>query len=779
MMRKVDGTVGTDRPSYAAGPHEKLRGAALYGADLLLPDTLCGKILLSDVPHARIKRIDLSGAERLSGVRAVVTALDFPSIMGGGFLLDRPMSSMASDRIRYAGEPVAAVAAEDEATALEALRAIQIEYDELPAVLDHEQAFADSSVLVHETMGSYDVGRDRKEYVHPQPGTNICHHYKIRKGDVEAGLRSADVVLEATYRVPRIHHAPMEPHACLAQATDDRILVYASSQAPHMMAPQLAQLFGLPLERIRFVASTVGGGFGNKIRMLIEPIAVRLSQKAGRPVRIALDRYEEFVMFGGQHPVTIAVKTGARNDGTLVAHQVTLLWDGGAYCGSGWIPATYGGMYATSVYSVQNIKIDSYLLYTNTVTPLAHRTFGPKQVGWAIESHMDELARRLGIDSLEFRLKNLGHELATGEDVGELPLRECLEEAARTIGWGQSANRSENGTLRGVGIAGYIKASQPSSPSHANVEIDPDGAVTVRTGVPDIGQGSNLVLAQIAARVLGVDWRQVRVISGDTRHTPSDPATLSNRVTYHSGNAVKLAGEDVRNKLLDLSSEMLEADRDDLEIVDGQIGVKGSPSRRLRVGDVAERFAASFPLQGDGLFRGHGSVNWDTETGQVRDSAAAFWDASAAGVEVEVDPQTGEITINRLVVVVDPGMAINRKLVEEQVIGGAAMGVGMTLYEEQLYSEGHLENASFMYYVLPSVEEVPTITPILAEQPYRDGPFGAKGMAEGPLLAVAPAIGNAVREATGTRICDLPLTAERVWQALRLQHREVKEALNQ
>ncbi len=748
---------------------EKVTGRSIYGVDARLPGMLFARILRSPYAHARILRIDTSEAERIAGVHAVVTCTDLPDRRVGLALKDEYV--LARDKVRYIGEPVAAVAAVDPESADEALRAIRVDYDELEPVFDAREAMRDGAPRIHEDLARYQQSSYITRFIQPIPDSNVASHIKLRKGDVAAGFEAADLVLEETFYCPRMHHCYMEPHAVLAQYTRDKITVWSNGQRAFDIRTYMADLFGLPMSKVRVINTMIGGGFGGKITAKLEPIAVALSRKSHRPVKLVLTRQEEFQGFGGGHSAWVKIKSGATKEGRLTAREMEVIWDAGACADLGVSVALLAGVVgAAGPYRIPNLKIDSYLVYTNKVNPTALRGMGMQQVAWAVESQTDELAEKCGIDPVEFRMKNAfqeGDRSATGEVLESVSVKECLQRVADAMEWGK-APKTPN---RGKAICAWHKFSAPGTTSSAAVKVNADGSITLLTGSSEIGQGSKTVLAQIAAEELGVSLDEVSVISGDTDATPFDHGSFSSRVTHHTGNAVKFAAEDARRQLLQMAAEMMrpsEITAEALELKDHRIFVKRVPETGLPLAEVALAAQLRYgnPILGKGSFRGRGSHRLDPESGQSDQPAASEWIYIAQGAEVEVDPESGVIRIVKLVGAYDCGKAINPLSARGQIMGGVMMGVGLSLYEEMAYEEGQIVNPNFMDYMIPTISEAPPMEVILVENPHPLGPYGAKGIGEASIVLIPPAVGNALHRATGARLKELPLSPDRVLNAL-------------
>ena len=745
----------------------KVRGTAVYVADMQMPGLCHGKILRSSIPHGRVTRVDATGALGVRGVIAALTRDDLMTDRGidpfyGPVFKDQ--SIVAVDKVRHVGDPVAAVAALDLDAAEEALERIVVEYEELPAAFDVGDALEPGAPLVHEKVRRSPGGFADLAGVDPIEGTNICTHYKLRYGDVEQGFRESERIFEATYALPTTQHAALEAHGCIAAVeAGGRIVVWSATQNPFVVRTQLANIFKVPVSRVRVAAPYLGGGYGSKVYPKLEPLAVALALKARRPVRILLTRDEVFLTIT-KHAATIRVKTGVKNDGTLVARQCEMLLDTGAYAEIGPRVAMKSGMTAAGPYRIPHVKVDALAVYTNKPPAGAFRGFGVSQSAWAIESQMDEIARALGIDPLEMRLKNAyeeGSEFVTGERLTSIGLKSCLERAAAAIGWADRAPQATaGGKRRGKGIACLIKGTITPSVSAAALRLSEDGSITLFTGTVEMGQGSETLLASIAATELGIPLERVHVVAGDTDVVPYDLTTSSSRSTFHMGKAVQLAARDLCLQLADITAEEY-----------------GVPSPEVRFSQGKVRFGETTLEYGEVLFKrygmpggtiiGQGEVRTQTLVGPGEKMASVFWFVGAGAVEVEVNPDTGQLKIVNYAAAVDVGKAINPQGCRQQLTGAAITGMGQALYEELAFDDGRPVNANLIDYILPSLGDMPgAMEAITVEVPHGQGPFGAKGIGETALIPVAPAIANAVQDAVGVRIKELPLTAEKVFFAL-------------
>jgi len=740
---------------------EKVTGRAVYGVDLKMRGLLHAKVLRSPIAHGRVLNVDTSRAERLPGVKAVATGKDLVGRYGT-VVQDQP--AYCGDKVRYIGDPVAGVAALDEETAEAALALIQVDYEELTPVLDPFRAMEPGAPLVHEDLGRYWVG----PMFHPVSGTNICNHFKLRKGDVEEGFRGSDFVAEHTFTTPTIQHCHLEPHVCIAKhEPSGQITFWSSTQHPYTVRREMARLLGLPVNRVRVVVPAVGGGFGGKVGVKVEPLCAALAMKVkgNRPVKLTLTREEEFHATAVRHASTIRIKAGVRGDGTLTALKTHVVLDTGAYADAGPVVARSMGMALSGPYRLPHVWGDVYCVYTNKVIAGAFRGLGIPQLMWAVESMMDILAEGIGMDPVAFRLRNAleeGDVSSTGQTLHSVGIKECITRAAQAIGWGKKLEAN-----RGIGFGTLYKMTQTPSSSAAFVKLGEDGSAEVLASTVDIGQGSSTILAQIAAEELGLDVKTVKVVAPDTNVTPFDHGTASSRSTFHMGNAVRQAAADAREQLFAIAAEELEASPHDLEARGGFIYVKGVPGG-IPISQIpmGVTYGRGKPVIGRGTYSVPDATPLDPDTGQGA-YPAVFWLYGAQAAEVLVDPATGKVEVLRLVSAHDLGRVINPLNCRQQVEGAAVMGIGFALTEELVFQDGKPVNMNFTDYRIPTALDIPETVPIFIEARHEHGPYGAKGVGEPALGPTAPAIGNAIYHAIGVRITDLPITPEKVLAALK------------
>ena len=751
----------------------KVTGAAQYTADIRLPGMLQVRVLRSQYAHARLVSVDASKAAALPGV-VVLTRDDLVDMdpYFGPVVRDQPI--VAIDKVRFVGDVIAAVAAERRDVAEEALDLIDVEYEELPSAVDPVLAMEATAPVIHEGRRTPDVQFLDMRSVHFQPNSNVCSVYRVADGDVEAGFAQADEIFEDTYTTPMIQHGHIEPHATIGYwDPQGKLTIHSATQNPSVIRTQLAELFGLPENMVRVTAPHVGGGYGAKTYPKLEPLVAAMARKARRPVQWVLSR-EEVFLTSVRHAAVVTIKTGVKRDGTIVARRVSTVYDTGAYADIGPRTAKNGGYVSGGPYRIPNIELTSYCVYTNRPPAGAFRGFGVSQVCWAYESQMDDIARRLAIDPVELRLKNLvqeGDTFVTGDTLVSVGLNECLRQAAEAIGWTGTAAASaiptdRPGTVRGKGVACMIKSTMTPSNSAASVRLNADGSAQLLTSSVEIGQGSTTSLAQIVADAIGIDVGRVSVSLPDTDVTPYDQSTSSSRTTFSMGHAARQAGVQIREQLLEAAASELEISPDDLELNDGRIEVKGAPQRSMTIPQVVRGMFGTPVGSLFGSFDFQTAGGLDPATGKGR--ASAFWFLSAASAEVEVDIETGKVRVLAMATAVDAGKAINPVQCHLQNEGSMLTALGSALFEEMAFEGGQPINASFVEYMLPSMEDSPQrFSSLLVETPHPDGPYGAKGVGEAAIGSVAPAIGNAVANALdGVRIRELPIRPDRVVAAL-------------
>ena len=731
---------------------EKASGRAQFSGDVEVPRMLHGKVLRAEFAHARIASIDASAAESMPGVVSVLVGSELEHFDPhyGHAIKDRPI--LAIDRVRFHGEPVAAVAAEDEATAEAALRAIEVDYDELPVVGTIAEATAEDAPLVHEDELRpglfHGLGRL------PEREGNVCYRYRLDAGSVELSEAEAELSVEGEYEFPAVYQYSMETHTVVADFGDGEITLWASCQHPFLVRAEIADLFNLPLGSVRVIVPYLGGGFGSKSYTKMEPITAALSWKAQRPVRIQ-NSVEESMLTSRRHGMRCRMKTTATREGKLLSRSVRLWLDTGAYADNGPRVCATAGDAAPGPYGWEAVHVDAGCVYSNTSPSGSYRAFGAVHLQWIGELQVDGLARQAGIDPLEMRRRNL---LRPGEavrpDGSGKPLDADLvgdvEKAAAAVAWAEP-----KGEWTGRGVSVGLLAAGAHPVSRANVRMEADGSVEVNVGTTEMGQGARTVMAQIAAHELAIDLSRVTMQGADTRFTPYDRSTGASRSTTLAGLAVQRAAADLRERLLETAAEAWATERAQLEVVDGI--VRGAGRQASYVELIAERFGFV-----GGEVVGEGEVRPEQGSGSYAEGPV-FWEVCVAAAEVVVDPETGRVTVERMATIADVGKAINPLLVERQDEGAVLQGVGNALFEELVFDDGLLTNGNLLDYRVPRVDDMPAqMRGIIVENGDGPGPYGAKGCGEGAQAATPAAIATALADA-GVLMNELPFTPERVW----------------
>lgn len=750
-----ESTLGRDTPQVNA--RSKVLGRALYAGDIHLPGMLHGKVLRSPHARARIRSIDTRAARALPGVKAVVTGDDAPGTRWGVSHKDRHI--LAKGQVRFCGEEVAAVAAVSEDIALDALDLIRVEYEEEPPLLDPELALADGAARVH-------AGHD-----------NVSHRIRYHRGDVDAALAQAAVVHEARYSTHPQYAGYLEPMATVAMLdADGRLQVWASTQSVFLARARLAAALEWPVSRIRVSAPTVGGGFGAKI---IEDanslIAALLALRAGRPVRLVNSRIEDFLGSCSSLPERIDLTLGMTREGLIVAKDVRILADCGAYSGLCAEVMHVSAMRSDNMHRLSNVRCDATLVYTNNPPHGAFRGFGGTQMLFALNSHIDTMAGLLGLDPVEIHRRNAigrGETSVHGWHIGSTGLLECMDQCTSAIGWAERRARPrDRGSLRrGVGMATAMHVSGNRTignwdGSTVVVKVNEDGRVVVHCAEGDMGQGAMTMLAQVVAHELDLPVDHVHVAAPDTDAAPFCIGSLASRVTIVSGNAAIVAARRARDTLLGAASTLLQAPAAELELAAGKVRVRADHARTRSLAEVVRQHI--WRHGGEGV---HVSGTWDAQTRMfdqdLMGNIAPGYSFAAQAVEVEVDTQTGQVRLLQSFVSDDCGKALNPMAVHGQSNGAAAQAVGWTLYEQMRYENGRLVNGNFADYTMPTAESLPELRSGIVESDEPNGPHGAKGASETAILPGAAAIANAVHHAIGVRIRDLPITPEKVLAAL-------------
>ena len=744
---------------------DHVQGASLFIADIKVPGVVHGKILRSEYAHAEILNINSEKAERLEGVLAIATGKDVPRGYFGVDLRDQLV--FARRKVRHRGDAVAAVAAETEEIATRALKLIEVNYRPLPHVLDAEESMKLGAPIIHEKLSEYRLGFDTKRY------GNVCTVAEVDYGDLEAGFADADVIVEEKYSTGSQHQVSLETHGAIAKIdSGDRIKVWTSSQKPFAIRRYLSDSLEIPISRIRVIASKVGGGFGGKLEMNIEPYAVILAKKAGRPVRIIYSREEEFYCTGGRHSTRYRIRSGVKKDGTICAREIEFIYDTGAYSGNGPTTTTLVCQVSTGLYRIPNMRIDGYCVYTNKMNFGSCRGPSAPQTAFAIESHMDSLAKKIKMDPLQFRLKNLlnpGEKTGLGQVLKNIDYKAVLKTAADKCGWNQvkaeTEMNSKSSTKRGVGISCVFWLSGGWSAS-ASVKINEDGTVIVTTGATDMGTGYlYTAVPQIVAEKLGIDSNRVTIVIGDTDTTGYDHGIGGSRGAYTIGGVAEMAASKVKKKLLQAAAVKLKTSPEHLETKNGKIWIKNNPEACLTFQDIsyAEHMLYGGPLIGSAEYLPEME---DIDTTRVKGLSFSAFPGNTIGchiAQVNVETGTGQVEITRYIAAHDTGRVINPQAAEGQIEGGVAQGIGFALTEEMKFDEdGVMINNSITDYKLPVSTDVPEIVPLICEIPSQSGPHGAKGLGEPTMAPVAGAVANAVFDATGVKLFSTPMTPEKI-----------------
>jgi CO/xanthine dehydrogenase Mo-binding subunit len=745
------GQIGRSVPRLEA--REKVTGRAEYAHLMRVPGMLHGKIFRSTVAHGRIKSIDTSAAKKIPGVFRVITAEDvvkvIPNPYYGPAFHDQPI--LAMEKVRFVGEPVAVVLAADPHVAEAATQAIIAEYEELEPIYDEVEAMT-AKVYVHDELKPAGSFADLK-HLKGLKNTNLALNAKLRRGDVDKAESEAAHVFEHEFHTQKCLHVPLEPHASIADYKDSGLTIHSGSQGPSFVRSEIARLLGWPENKVRIKVPYLGGGYGGKLYIKLEALVTACSMIARRPVKIALTMEEAFYQIT-KHPCTVRIKTAVDKGGRITGRTCEVFWNGGAYADIGPRVTHKSGFLAGGPYDIDNVSIDSYAMYTNVTPAGALRGFGMPQLVFAHESHTDMMAAALKLDPVEFRRKNLLHEgrpQATGTILKSVAMETILDHVADRLHWKDKFDRGSGTIRRGRGLAVALKACVSPTTSVAIINVSADGSPTLYISTVDMGQGSDTGMAQIVGEVLNVPAESVRVIARDTDITPYDMGTLGSRSMFHMGHAVRLAAEDVRSKIEALRRELGEPEGSNTPVSGLFVKKYG-----MKAGNIV----------GSGSYKPD-YVAPDHETG-LSPEITPFWMAGGSGAEVEVDTETGRVRITKMINVVDCGTPVNPRIVETQISGAALMQLGFTLYEKMHLDNGQVTNASFADYRIPGISDLPGTMINEAIDAYQhNAPFGAKGVGESSTLCVSPAIANAIDDACGVRLMELPLTPETVFRALR------------
>ncbi|MGH2365026.1 MAG: xanthine dehydrogenase family protein molybdopterin-binding subunit [Chloroflexota bacterium] len=727
---------------------DKVTGRAVYGADIRLPNMLRGRVLRSPYAHANIKRIDTSKAAALPGVKAVVTGADWPGIsnkiedLGEDTvnLGDLAKNLLAVGKVLYKGHAVAAVAALDDATAQRALGLIEVEYEQLPVVLDVRESMKPGATLLDDKRFTDSLGTKSSE------PSNVARHVRFELGDVAKGFAQADVTLEHEYRTTMVHQGYIEPHNATALwGADDNLTVWCSTQGAFSVRDNLVELLKHPTGKIKVVPLEIGGGFGGKLGIYLEPLAALLSKKTGRPVQLSMSRTEVFEASGPAPGTSISIKMGATKDGRITAAQADLAYEDGAYPGAG---AGAGCMCMLAPYDIPNILLDGRDTVVNKPKTAAYRAPSAPQAAFAAESLLDELAEKLGLDPLELRMKNASHEgtrQVNGQTFRRIGYIETVEAAKASAHFASPLGAPAPGKKRGRGVAsGFWFNGGFKSSAYAQVNVD--GSVSLVEGSVDIG-GTRASIGMQLAETLGIPFDKVKPTVADTDGVGYNAMTGGSRTTFASGWAAYEVGMDIRRQLLDRAAEYMERAADDLEYVDGEVRSKTGDSKMTFAELAAKVNGRGAPLVGRAAVSPMGA-------------GPAF---ATHIVDVEVDPETGKVDVLRYTAVQDVGTAIHPSYVEGQIQGGAAQGIGWALNEEYFYDDkGVLRNSSFLDYRMPTTLDLPLIDAVLVEVPNPGHPYGVRGVGEVPLVPPMAAISNALHQALGVRVRELPMSPRRL-----------------
>lgn len=766
---------------------EKITGAAQYVDDIEFgPNLLYAEIVESPHPLALIERIDTRAAKKIPGVVAVVTGKDFPYKFGL-YMQDRYI--LAQDRVRFVGEQVAAVIARDPKTAKRAAKLVKVDYKPLTPIFDQVKALKEKKNLIHPDLGRY----EHVPWFFPKGGTNVAHHRKIRRGDLKQAFAESEIVFEDTYHVPRYAHCCMEGHIAVGLCDhSDRLTVWSSSQSPHtqrhLFVGALKEL-GFTHKDVRVITPYIGGGFGGKAGVTMEILAAAFATKVkGMPVKVRWRRDQEFYNTYMRQAVETRIKIGAKKDGTLTAFEMENFWDAGPYVEYGANVVNASAISATGPYYFPALKIDSYCIYTNLPAAGPYRGFGYSEMLFSVESHLDRLAEKLGMNPLELRRKNLlrrGMPLSYGAGMTENNLEECLDRVARAIGYGKKEKSKDPNKAIGKGIAGAWKgpAMPPNASSSAFIKFSEDGSLNILVSGIDMGQGLLTVMAQVASEVLTVPMAKIRTENPDTDRNPYEWQTVASHVTWSCGNAVRKAALDAREMIFDTVARAYKYNPESLYLEDEQVKCSTDPGFALPFSKfvidgimLEDGTFCGGPIIGRGMFMPEFmSTVCDPETSQGG-HPNPHYTVGAGGIVLEIDKETGKIRVLKAAEGFDCGKVLNPSLVEGQVIGGFMQGLATALYEDMRFGEdGAILNPNFTDYKIPTALDIPDeIIPIIdIETLQHDGPYGARGIGEHTMIPVAPMVANAVYDAIGIRIKRLPITAEKIALAIREGRTEV------
>lgn len=727
------------------GP-DKVSGKHVYSADVILPGMLFGKVLRSPYPHARILSIDTSRAKELPGVRAVITGDHVKDMRVGRYLLDVP--PLADDKVRFVGEKVAAVAADDADTAEEALTLIDVEYEPLPTIFDPLEAMQPGAPIVHEGSPTYESSSGPV-----QPQGNLVYHNSWSGGDLEQGFRESDLIFENTFTTPWVHQGYMEPYACIVDVDDSgRAQVWANNKQPFRLRWQIANALGMPEDQITVNPCGIGGDFGGKAGAMNVPVAYKLSQLSGRPVQMVMTYIEELMAGNPRHPSVVTIKTGMKKDGRFWAQEARVVYNGGAYGGfRGSLNLSGSRQAGGGPYRIPNFQIDSYMVYTNNLPCGSYRAPGEPQAVFAIESQIDMIAAEISMDPYELRLRNVvqdGDTSGTGQRFRDLRGEETLRRAADSADWGAVKKTGHFG--RGIALG---QRPQGQAVFVGRVTIDESGRATVFSSVPDTGVGFYTVARQVVAEDLGIPVEDVGIMRIDTDQVPFEIGAGAG-TSVGGAHAALGAAQEVRKKLTGLAAEFFGWPEERVVFKNGRVFVEGDPAQGTSIAELAARSVAALGT----------SISGEMTTDNREPEVTSF---CAQVADVEVDPETGQIKVHRIVTAHDVGTIFNPLGHQGQIDGAVIQGLGFALMEELQSEDGRVSTLSLGDVKIPTVPDIPKLVTVLVEHPEGNGPYQGKAIGENPISPVAPAIANAVYDAVGIRIRDLPITAEKVLTALK------------
>ncbi len=723
---------------------EKVSGKLRYAADFEIPGSLCAKILRTSLPHARIVKIDKSKAEQLPGVRAIITGADIPAVMVGLRMKDMPL--LATERVRYVGEPVAAVAADSAEIAEEAMNLIDVQYEALPYVTDPVEAIRPGAPVLHDNPGAYKNAPERSTEL-----PNIQSYGHWSNGDVDAGFKKAARVFEHTFRTPLGFHGYIEPHACTVQIQDDgQIEIWASNKAPFTLRDRFARDLGLDPVKVKVHILPVGGDFGGKTSVVEAPVCYFLAQRTGKPVKMILDYSEELTAISHRHPAVITLRTGVDSDGKLCALHARAIFSGGGYAAlkANAEVTVQGPRRVASYYRIPAIQVETICAYTNQVPCTQTRTPGSPQTTFAMESQIDIIARELGMNPVEFRMKNLlddGDATPFGQKLKGIVVKDILKKALDTSGWKKPKAKNI-----GRGVAVYERPSGAGK-SGAAITIETDGRVNVHLGVPDVGPGIHTVVQQIVSEVLDLPRERVTVRVEDTDSSPYDSGTGGSKSTNSVGTAAFQAVSEVKEKLLALAAARIGCKPEEIQAANGRYN---APARKAM--SFSDVIVLALEQNGESL----------THLSVYEPSRAPITSFAAQVAEVEVDRGTGQVKVNKLTTVHDSGTVLNHLSYQGQIDGGVVTGLGFALMEDNSLVDGKMATANLGEFKMATVADVPKLTTVLMQDANGPTPYQGKAIAEIPNVPTAAAIANAIEDAVGVRLHDLPLTSEKVYAAL-------------